>query len=121
MATAAGSVVIFNTTRVQITLSLNNTPLYNISPISSTNNFAPVAGAAVSRDDAASGTDPVFYTNSVLTATYGGVSYTYKINIDPGLIDTDTWLQLFVYYNSMVVLSNHGFARMIAPATSAFA
>lgn len=118
---ANGKVVIFNTTRVQITLSLNGPQLQTIDAIDSSNNFAPVAGSPVVRNNASSGTDPVFYTNNELTATYGGVRHTYDIKIDPSDIDTDVWLQLFVFSNSLVVLSNHGKAQQITTPTSTVA
>jgi hypothetical protein len=114
---ANGKVVIFNTTRVQITLSLNGPQLQTIDAIDVNNNFAPVAGSPVARNNASSGTDPVFYTNNTLMATYGGVRHTYDIKIDPVDIDTDVWLQLFVFSNSLVILSNHGKAQQITTPT----
>ncbi|HEY0738276.1 MAG TPA: hypothetical protein VGD69_25385 [Herpetosiphonaceae bacterium] len=121
MEAANGKVVIFNTTRVQLTLSLNGSHLQTIDPIDKSNNYAPVAGAPVERVNASGGTDPVFYTNNTLTTNYGGVRYNYEVKIDPTEIDTDVWLQLFVFSNSLIVLSNHGKAQSITPSATEFA
>jgi hypothetical protein len=116
---ATGKVYIFNTTNQPIKVELNDEDLDERLDANAgqAGSYAPTF-ADVMRSDATSTTDAVFAGTNTMEFRFSGTSKKYKdIVIDPGAYPTNTDLVLYIFYNSIVLVSTINNA-LIFPASS---
>lgn len=114
MATTAGlgNVYIFNATPNTVGLILNNQPLgSSLTGITSSSGYAPNS-TTVARN--ASPTNPGNNTfggqNTLVVYFSGGGGQTYPVNIPTSLAQLSSDLQLYVFYNEVILVSPSGTA-----------
>jgi|GEM_PF-2955626 len=118
---AAGSVFLFNTTENNMTLLLNQhilTALLN--GVTSSNGYTPTnISAARNASTGNPGTATFGGTNVLIISFPDGTSQQYEVDINPGTAPLTQDLQLYMFYNQVVLVIN-GNGTDIPPQSQAF-
>ena len=112
---AKGVVYVFNTTSLQIRVTLNGNPLPKIDPAGSDGTPSVLH---VPRSDATSIDDPVFAATNTLQVMFSGSSNSYSaVNIDPVQYSTNKNLALYLFHGHLVLadLSTNSIIQKLDP------
>ena len=99
---AQGTVRIFNTTNLRITVTLNGNALHKIDP-AQPDGMPSILD--VPRSDASSIDDPVFATTNNVMVMFAGSRNTYgTVTIDPVQYSTNKDLAFYIFYNLAILV-----------------
>lgn len=110
----AGNVYVFNGTPNTMALILNNTILsLSLAGVQQSSNYVPQQ-IIVARNPATNSNNATFGTDNTLIVSFssgGGGSQTYSVDIDPNLIPITSDVQLYIFFNEVVIVSPTGQAN----------
>lgn len=110
----AGNVYVFNGTPNTMALILNNTILsLSLAGVQQSSNYAPQQ-IIVARNPATNSNNATFGTDNTLIVSFssgGGGSQTYSVDIDPNVIPITNDVQLYIFFNEVVIVSPTGQAN----------
>ena len=103
-----GSVYYFNATPYTVML-INNLHLLNakVAGITQAGSYVP-NGSSESRNSADNSNDATFGTNNSLAVSYPHGGQTYPVKIDPGQAQIGTDVQLYIFFNEVVLVLPSG-------------
>lgn len=122
----AGTVYVFNGTPNAMLLILNNQILTtNLAGIQKTSNYAPQQTTAPRNPAAGNPGNAQFGGSNTLIVSFpSGTSQTYPVNIDPNQIQIDNDLQLYIFFNVVILVipggsaSSQGQQQVIVSSTA---
>lgn len=110
----AGNVYVFNGTPNTMALILNNTILtLSLAGVQQSSNYVPQQ-IIVARNPATNSNNATFGTDNTLIVSFssgGGGSQTYSVDIDPNVIPITNDVQLYIFFNEVVIVSPTGQAN----------
>ena len=108
-----GNVYIFNATPNTMTLILNNSVLVSsLAGIRVASRYQPVLHETQRNPAPGDPGNATFGgTNTLIVSFPGGGSQTYPVDIDPNQIQISNDLQLYIYFNEVVLVSPSGSAQ----------
>ncbi len=110
----AGNVYVFNGTPNTMALILNNTILsLSLAGVQQSSNYVPQQ-IIVARNPATNSNNATFGTDNTLIVSFssgGGGSQTYSVDIDPNIIPITNDVQLYIFFNEVVIVSPTGQAN----------
>lgn len=106
---AVGSVYYFNATPNAMLL-LNNNAILNqsLAGVSQSSSYAPSANQVARNSGQTSGNKTFGTTNTLVVSFPDGTSQTYPVNIDPNKITIDQDVQLYIFFNEVVLVDPTG-------------
>jgi len=103
-----GNVYYFNATPNGMTLLLNNHLLNgNVAGVTKAGSYKPVGNSAA-RNSADNSHNATFGTNNTLAVSFTAGDQTYKFKIDPGVVAVANDVQLYIFFNQVVLVLPSG-------------
>ena len=119
MASGIGNVYVFNGTPNGMLLILNNAVLTaSLSGTAQSSNYVPnVVQAARNPSTTNPGNATFGGANTLIVSFTGGTSQTYPVNIDPNQVQLSSDLQLYIFFNEVVLVTPTGQANQNGQST----